>query len=91
MTGRFSGQASTAGLAALVLTVLTTQPAQAIRVEIVASNDNTLIEDSAGSLSNGVGPSLFAGRTGQPASAPPCWPSIWESFPQRRRSTASSW
>lgn len=29
--------------------------------------DNTLIESATGALSNGAGPNLFAGRTGQPA------------------------
>jgi hypothetical protein len=38
-------------------------------VHIVASRDNTLIEDPQGSISNGSGPFLFAGRTNQSANS----------------------
>jgi hypothetical protein len=68
MIGIFAPRGTAIGLAASVLVVLANQPAAAIRVEIVAARDNTLFESSNGSLSSGVGPSLFAGRTGQPAN-----------------------
>ena len=48
----------------LYLTLLATT-AQAETVRVVASRDDTLIEDPAGALSNGAGPEFFAGRTGQ--------------------------
>jgi hypothetical protein len=40
-------------------------PAAADVVEIVSGRDNTLYESSGGTLSNGAGPSFFAGRTAQ--------------------------
>lgn len=39
-------------------------PTQVVGVD--ADRDNTLIEDSSGSLSNGAGPAFFVGRTNQP-------------------------
>lgn len=47
---------------ALCLPVL---PVQADMVHIPADGDATLIEDANGTLANGAGPALFAGRTGQ--------------------------
>ena len=38
-------------------------------VELSPDRDNTLIENPAGSLSNGLGGSLFCGRTGQPMNS----------------------
>lgn len=38
------------------------------QVMINASKDNTLVEDSTGSLSNGIGPYFFAGRVGLQAN-----------------------
>ncbi len=47
-------------LAALLpVTVLS---AQTVTVQLLATQDNTLYEDATGSLSNGLGQSLFAGR-----------------------------
>ena len=37
-------------------------------VELAPSKDNTLFEDAQGRASNGAGPSLFAGRTGDSAA-----------------------
>ncbi len=48
-----------------LLLALATSAAMAEMVTINASRDATLIEDPAGSLANGAGPALFAGRTGQ--------------------------
>lgn len=42
--------------------------ARAATVTLIPSQDNTLIQTSDGSLSNGAGSSLFAGRTSQPAA-----------------------
>jgi len=49
--------------------VLGSTPAQAITVAIVSDRDNTLYESSTGALSNGAGPSFFAGRTAQATSS----------------------
>jgi len=52
---------------ALGLIVLLTLPTSAIALtaEIPGGEDNTLIEDPDGALSNGAGPAVFAGRTNQ--------------------------
>ena len=44
--------------------VLLTQLSFSEEVTIAAARDNTLYEDASGSLSNGAGQSLFAGKTG---------------------------
>jgi hypothetical protein len=44
-------------------------PVLAETVSIMAERDATLIEDGNGAFANGVGPALFAGRTGQSAFA----------------------
>ena len=49
--------------------LLAGRPALADVVTVPASRDNTLIEDPSGALSNGAGPSLFAGRTAQPRNS----------------------
>ena len=49
--------------------VLGSTPAQAITVAIVSDLDNTLYESSTGALSNGAGPTFFAGRTAQATSS----------------------
>jgi hypothetical protein len=48
-------------LGALLLLALS---ARAGQVQLTPSRDNTLYEDSAGALSNGLGENFFAGRTG---------------------------
>jgi hypothetical protein len=68
MTGIFARRGTAVWLVAGIFIVLANQPAAATRVEIVASRDNTLFESPTGSLCSGIGPSLFAGRTGQPAN-----------------------
>jgi hypothetical protein len=52
-------------LSTLLLTCLTATSVFADMVHIPADRDTTLIEDSAGTLANGSGLSIFAGRTGQ--------------------------
>jgi hypothetical protein len=49
----------------LVLALLVAGPARADVVTLVPGRDNTLYEQAAGTLSNGAGPSFFAGRTAQ--------------------------
>jgi hypothetical protein len=51
-----------------MLTFLSTF-AQAETAYIVASKDNTLIENSQGAMSNGSGPYFFVGRTNQQANS----------------------
>jgi hypothetical protein len=60
--------AMAAVLAAVAIDGIAIQPASAVRVEIVASRDNTLFENATGSSSSGIGPGLFVGRTEQPAN-----------------------
>jgi hypothetical protein len=48
-----------------LFTCLLASPLRADMVHITADRDATLIEDTAGSLANGSGPSIFAGRTSQ--------------------------
>lgn len=43
--------------------------AQADTATLQASQDNTLYETAAGTLSNGIGPTMFAGRTAQAANS----------------------
>lgn len=43
-------------------------PGQAATVTVPATRDTTLIEDSNGSLANGAGPAVFAGRTNAPVN-----------------------
>ena len=53
-------------LSPLILFIcLAASPLQADMVHIMADRDATLIEDTAGSLANGSGPSIFAGHTSQ--------------------------
>lgn len=52
-------------LAALVLSLVAAAPAAADVVSLVPGRDNTLYEQASGTLSNGAGPSFFAGRTAQ--------------------------
>lgn len=52
-------------LAALAFTASCALPAAAEVVSLVPVRDNTLYEQAAGTLSNGAGPSFFAGRTAQ--------------------------
>jgi hypothetical protein len=44
-------------------------PANADSVAVPCDRDNTLYESSAGSLSNGAGPTMFAGRTNQASNS----------------------
>ncbi len=53
----------------ILLSFPLTTMAFADTLHIVASRDNTLIEDPNGAFSNGSGPYLFAGRTNQNANA----------------------
>jgi len=48
---------------AVILTAFLVPGARATDVVISASKDNTLFEDVTGSLSNGAGPTMFAGKT----------------------------
>jgi hypothetical protein len=57
-----SGTPSPAAAAPVARPKLAVSP---VTATLVASKDNTLIENPTGSLSNGVGDSFFAGRTGQ--------------------------
>ena len=50
--------------ATLVLAALLAPPAQADTVTIPPALDNTMFEDTTGSLSNGAGPALFGGNNG---------------------------
>lgn len=52
-----------------IMLCLPAVPLQADTVHLMAERDATLIEDGNGALANGVGPALFAGRTGQSAFA----------------------
>lgn len=52
-------------LAALVLALVVAVPASGDVVSLVPGRDNTLYEQASGTLSNGAGPSFFAGRTAQ--------------------------
>ena len=52
----------------LVSLLLTPVYAKSKTVYIVASKDNTLIQNPLGSLSNGSGPYLFVGKTNQPTN-----------------------
>jgi hypothetical protein len=52
-------------VAALAITVGVARAARPDQVTIAPSQDNTLFEDASGSLSDGAGPSLFAGNNGQ--------------------------
>jgi hypothetical protein len=54
-------------LSMLFLTCLTVTAVYAEMVDIPADRDNTLIEDPDGALSNGMGPTIRAGRTNQAA------------------------
>lgn len=54
-------------LVGLVVAVPLAGLARAETVVVTPSQDNTLIEDATGSLSNGAGNYLFAGRSNQPA------------------------
>jgi hypothetical protein len=49
--------------AALVAALLATQPAVGAVRALTPSKDNTLYESTTGSLSNGAGQHVFAGRT----------------------------
>jgi hypothetical protein len=53
----------------LVSLLFTPVSAKSETVYIVASKDNTLIENPLGSMSNGSGPYLFVGRTNQQANS----------------------
>ena len=48
-----------------LIVAVSAPPAHANQVTLVATKDNTLIENATGSLSNGAGRFFFAGRTGQ--------------------------
>ena len=50
----------------LALVFFTARGVFAESVTLEPSKDNTLFEDSAGSLSNGAGERLLSGRTGEP-------------------------
>ena len=52
-------------IAALLLVSTAQQPAAGDTAQLVPSKDNTLYENPAGPLSNGAGPTLYAGKTGQ--------------------------
>lgn len=52
-------------LAVFILLALGADVARAVIVTIPAGRDNTLYETSAGNVSNGAGPSFFAGRTNE--------------------------
>lgn len=58
-----------AGHLVLAATLVFVEAAIADVANIGALKDNTLIEDSAGGFSNGIGPSFFSGRIGQPANS----------------------
>ncbi|MBL9030664.1 MAG: DNRLRE domain-containing protein [Phycisphaerae bacterium] len=45
------------------LAMLSSRPVEGDEVTIIPDRDNTLFESSAGLLSNGAGPSIFAGKT----------------------------
>ena len=57
------GQGLRAASAALVAALLATQPAVGAVRALTPSKDNTLFESATGSLSNGAGQHVFAGRT----------------------------
>ena len=52
-----------------VLSTLPAGTAGALTAQVVPDRDNTLYESSTGALSNGAGPSFFAGRTAQPTNS----------------------
>lgn len=52
-------------LLTLLLTSLAAMPVSADMAYITADRDTTLIEDASGAVSNGSGPSIFAGHTNQ--------------------------
>ena len=52
-------------LAPALLPALAPTPARADTITLAPARDNTLYEDATGALSNGAGPTLFAGRTNQ--------------------------
>lgn len=56
-------------LAALAVAALLAPPAAADVVGLVPARDNTLYEQVDGTLSNGAGPSFFAGRTAQASNS----------------------
>jgi hypothetical protein len=51
-------------LVALALTLVPQHVTHAETAQLTASKDNTLYENATGSLSNGAGPTLYAGKTG---------------------------
>jgi len=54
---------------ALLLLGLSSTPACADSVTLACDRDNTLYESTTGALSNGAGPTMFAGRTNQAANS----------------------
>src|SRR5688500_2760364 len=52
-------------IASLLLALTAQQRASGDTVQLIPSKDNTLYENATGSLSNGAGPTLYAGKTGQ--------------------------
>jgi len=56
-------------LAALLLTCLPLSATRADTVTVACDRDNTLYESSTGALSNGAGPTMFAGRTNQTSNS----------------------
>lgn len=65
---QLSGKAVPHTIAALMLLVLIQPPVLSETIELTPDRDNTLFERPAGDLSNGIGPSLFFGRTGNNAN-----------------------
>ncbi len=56
----------TLGLVALIAAIgVVTAPAAADQITIVSDRDNTMFEDTLGTVSNGQGPVIFSGRQGQ--------------------------
>ena len=53
----------------LLFSLAVAWPAQSETIVLSPEQDATLIESSAGSLANGSGPALFAGRTGQSSAS----------------------